>query len=300
MSRALDFLYLSYSAPTSITPLLPTSIMSKYQTVHNLLLRLCRVKTVIKTLYLDSIHQTPHFDEPVKRGVDTGSRPSSRAPRATGIRQTQTRTLKELFPARSKVLFVLHRLRFRMSEFISILEQYIVDTAIGSNWGAMRQKLERLKKRAPGSESSRPSTPVDQHHDYATVNDDDADVLSLSDDADSEGMDEPAGLVELHSIDSLMVYHHMILDRILRASLLAPSAGHQVTFKVLMGLFGCILDLGKAVKEVERGMLGWQDGAERVERLNKEWHERETIFVRLPDAVLLEKKSRLTPATRFG
>ena len=137
-----------------------------------------------------------------------------------------------------------------MSQFISTLEQYLVDTAIGWNWDAMRQKLERLK-RAPGSEQRAPG---------------------------SEPFEGDEG-IQLHSIDSLVVYHHMVLDRILRAALLAPSAGHQVTFKVLMALFGCILDLGKAVKEVERGLVGWQDGAERIEALVKEWDERETIFV---------------------
>ena len=161
-----------------------------------------------------------------------------------------------------------------MSTFAVTLERYLLDVAIGSNWDVMRKKLEKLKTRIPGSDTPVPSTPVDR---------DTAETLERidvpGDDDDSDDGGSSTGLVQLNSIDSLVIYHHLILDRILRASLLAPSAGHQVTFKVLMGLFGCILDLGKTIKEVERGSIGWQVGAERVDRFAKDWQERETVFV---------------------
>jgi len=272
-SRALDFLYLSYSPPTPVTPLLPASIMARYQSVHNLLLRVCRVKTVLKSLYLDSVHQTPLFDEPVKQGVDAGSRPGTRASHTS---LPADRVVQRLFPEGARVTFTLHRLRFRMSEFMAAIEQYLIDTAIGSNWDVMRRKLERLKRRAPGSDASIASTPIDEPDEFVTP---DTVVYTEGSEGDDEDEEDVAGLAQLSSIDSLVVYHHHILDRILRACLLAPSAGQQVTFKVLMGLFGCILDLGKTVKEVERGSLGWEDGANRIQAYRQEWEEREKIFV---------------------
>lgn len=283
-SRALDFLFLAYSAPSSIANVLPTSIMAKYQIIHNLLLRVCRVKTVIKSLYLDSVHKTPLFDEPVKQGVDAGSRPSSRAGKGKAVRQP-TRTLQPLFPQRHAAGHTLQRLRFRMSEFMAVLEQYLLDTAIGSNWEVMRRKLEMLKRRAPGSDASIPSTPVDEPAEYVSPGleiDTEPTRKAIVEDSDEEDEIDSTSLVQLNSIDSLVVYHHHILDRSLKACLLAPSAGQQVTYKVLMGLFGCILDLGKAIKQVERGTMGWQDGAEKVERYRQEWEEREKVFVSRP------------------
>ena len=246
--------------------------MAKYQQVHNLLLRVCRVKTVLKSLYLDSAHHTPLFDEPIKRGVDAGSRPTSRASRTS---RSSDRAVQRLFPEGAPVTFTLQRLRFRMSEFMAALEQYLIDTAIGSNWDVMRRKLERLKRRAPESDASVPSTPRHETGEYNLP----ADLADMEASELGEEDEDVAGLVQLSSIDSLVIYHHHIVDCILRACLLAPSAGQQVTFKVLMGLFGCILDLGKTVKEVERGSLGWEDGADRIEAYRQEWDERERIFV---------------------
>ena len=261
----MDFLYLSYTAPSSISPLMPNSILAKYQSIHNLLLRLCRVKTVIRSLYLDAVHPTPLFDEPVKQGIDFGSKRARKGWRQAGVMQT-------LLPSRSRVEYVLHRLRFRMSGFVAALEQYLLDVAIGSHWDAMRHKLDKLRRREPGADDASPATPMD-HEAY--------EAFGTPEDNESDSEAEVEGPVQLHSIDSLVVYHHLVLDRMLRATLLAPSAGHKVTFKVLMGLFGCVLDLGKTVKEIERGVVGWEEGADSVEAMAREWEERETIFVSL-------------------
>lgn len=237
--------------------------MEKYQSIQNLLLRVGRVKTVVRSLYIDTVHPTPLFDEPVKQGIDSGSRPDSRAS------SRQDRVVQTLFPPGEKASSVLHRLRFRMSGFVAAIERYLLDIAIGANWDVMYRKLDRLRrnKLSDHSTSPEPNDPVD----------DPLDVIDVDNESDEE--DESGGIIQLQSVDSLVVYHHLIMDRILRASLLAPSAGHQVPYKVLMGLFGCVLDLGKVVKEMERGYVGWLEGAGRVQAMAKEWDEREGIFV---------------------
>jgi len=46
-----------------------------------------------------------------------------------------------------------------------------------------------------------------------------------------------------------------------------------------MTLFGICLDFAKTVKEVEKGLTGWMDGAEKIEEYWREWVEKETVFV---------------------
>lgn len=184
--------------------------------------------------------------------------------------------MQTLFPEGEKASFVLHRLRFRMSGFVSAFERYLIDIAIGTHWEPMYRKLDRLKRNSPVPDT-RPSTPVDH------LEQDDYDVIEAEreqEDGDSNEEGEVRGIIQLQSIDSVVVYHQLIMDRILRSCLLSPSAGYQVTYKVLMGLFGCVLDLGKIVKEMERGVIGWMDGAEKVQAMAKDWEEREGIFVR--------------------
>ena len=46
-----------------------------------------------------------------------------------------------------------------------------------------------------------------------------------------------------------------------------------------MGLLGLVLDLGKLVKEVDRGVIPWDVGAEKMMSIAAEWDEKEAIFV---------------------
>ncbi|ORY34063.1 Spc98 family-domain-containing protein [Naematelia encephala] len=266
---ALDFLYLSYSPPASIAALLPSNLMVKYQNVHNFLLRLARVDTVLRTLYIDVTHQSDEFDEPLKIGVDLGSRPASRV---------SSRQRRCIFPPGEKVEAYLQTLRFRMTHFISALNRYVLDTAVGANWTLMRKRLERLKRRVPGKESSRPSTPAAETEQDEYFQFDVGEEAEDHEDEDQEN-EGPINVSQLKSIHSLVGYHHVVLDRILASCLLGDHAGHQVTFKVLMGLFGLVLDLGKVIKEIQRGIRGWEDGAERVRDIGKDWMEREAVFL---------------------
>lgn len=237
--------------------------MDHYQSIHNFLLRLSRIDTVVRSLFWGVAHQSQSTSERIKVGVDFGlNRPSSGSGR-------QSRPTKTVLMAGSKIEHELHRLRFRISHFVSALSRYVLDTAIGANWDVMRRRLERLKRRTPGRDESRPSTPLGGP----------LDALDFEQTPEPASGDEFSSIGQLQSIHSLVVYHHFTLDRILKACLLSPHAGYQVTFKILMVLFGLVLDLGKLVKEVERDLVDWEVGEERVKSIAVEWEDKEAIFV---------------------
>jgi len=252
--------------------------MEKYQSVHNLLLRLGRVETVLRSMFIDNHHSHDIFDEPVKSGVD------ARAPRSrSSVRPERQRS--GIFPVGSREERRLWQLRYRMSHFVTTFSRYILDIAIGGNWQVLRKRLRKLQKRQPAdTQTSRPGTPStagddghdDDNEDYFAFDD-----LDLGDDDEVES--DAQQLHQLHSIHSLVLYHHLIMDRIMRSCLLHPSSGHQVTFKILMTLFGICLDFAKTAKEVEKGLLGWMDGAEKIEEYWREWVEKETVFVCPPN-----------------
>jgi hypothetical protein len=233
---------------------LPRDILAKYQIIHNFLLRICRVNAVIRSLFSD-LHKprTNTGSDDLKSGVDLPRRATNQ-PR---IRQT-------ILSSDPQLEKTISHLRFRTSHFISALMRYIVDSAIGLNFAKMRRRLDKLKRSDSGT---RPPTPNDDG--YSEVGDD------LE---DGEEVHEVA-VLQLKSIHSLLAYHHITLDRIMRASLLSPSAGYDVTYKLLMRLFGLILDLGKVVKEVEGGTADLSEGKERVAASKEEWDEKERVFV---------------------
>lgn len=132
----------------------------------------------------------------------------------------------------------------------------------------MRTRLERLKQ---GDTAQRDSRPI------APAHDDRSDLGSSRDHGEEE--DDPSDTRQLHSIHSLVLYHHLTLDRILRACMLSPEVQYEAIYKILMSLFGSVLDLGKLVKEVERGVVDWQKGEEEVKGIATEWQEQEGIFV---------------------
>jgi hypothetical protein len=238
-------------------------------------------------MFIDTHHSHDIFDEPLKSGVDAKYRP----------RPIQGRQRSGSFPVGSREEKRLWHLRYRMSHFITTFSRYILDIAIRGNWEVLRKRLKKLQKRQQGSGSSRPATPSS----VAGHEDDDQDYFAFEqldlDLDDEEEEVETQQLHQLHSIHSLVLYHHLIMDRILRSCLLHPSQGHQVAFKILMTLFGICLDFAKTVKEVEKGLLGWMDGAERVEEYWREWVEKETVFVcpsiPLVYAVLIDSYSPL-------
>lgn len=278
--EALDFLYLAYSPSPSISVLLPPGIMSKYQSIHNFLLRLSRVEVVLRSLAMDVLHPSDPFGEPIKLGVDSGlNRPPSRS----GPVDHRGRGMLSADPTLERLV---QRLRFRMSGFVSSLSHYVVDTAIGTHWEVMRQRLDKLKRRTAGKQESRPSSPEgsqrgERDADWWTAEAAD----DRQDEGDSDEADDGAeehNLHQLQSIHSLVLYHHVTLDRICRACLLAPHAGYEVTYKLLMTLFSLILDLGKAVKEVERRLVAFEEAGERIREVAREWNEKEAVFVSGP------------------
>ncbi|KAK8864332.1 hypothetical protein IAR55_001579 [Kwoniella newhampshirensis] len=314
--EALDFLYLAYSPPSTISILLPASLMEKYQSVHNFLLRLCRVSVVLRSMYFDMIHQSESFDTPVKTGIDSGfNRPPSRShstgrSRARPVESRPVRTTVSLFPKDSNIEKKARVLRFRMSHLVDAMMRYMVDSAIGTKWDSMRKRLEKLKKNVPGGEGiigdSRPASPTPgdgfyeddiDRLDYNENEDDDIDNDEEDADADEGGM---RNIHQLQSIHSLVLYHHLTMDRILKSCLLAPQPGYQVTLKILMTLLGLVLDLGKVLKEVERGVVGWMQGGERVDVIAKEWEEKERVFLHALERLSLRTASSSRTEDRGG
>ncbi|WWD02892.1 hypothetical protein V865_000934 [Kwoniella europaea PYCC6329] len=280
--EALDFLYLSYSPPISITPLLPISLLSKYQSIHNLILRVSRCQIVLRTMYWNVLHQFETKDEPTKTGVDSGfNRPSSR----NSLKKSREREMHTLFPPRSNIERKVQVLRFRMSHLVNSFGEYL-DSVIGYKWGMMRRRLERLKMEEIISKG-RPSSPT--RSEMQDQDDSNGEYLyaaeyGVGDVKDDEDEDDEDGIIEINQLKSphsIMVYHQITLNRILDSCLLnhENSQGQQVTFKLLMSLLKMILDLGKVLVEVFRGDLGWIDGKEMVERLEEEWEEKEKVFL---------------------
>ncbi|EIW70720.1 hypothetical protein TREMEDRAFT_28786 [Tremella mesenterica DSM 1558] len=269
--EALDFLYLSYSMPPTIQILLPPSIMERYQSIHNFLLRICRVDTVLRSMYFDLNHSSS-VSEP-KIGVDLPSRPQSR----TSISQPTTDSLSP-----GKIGQKLHLLRWKMSHFITALHRYVIDIAINVNMDTMNRRLNKLQHQRPRlfHDESRPRTPntmdEGEYFEYPLS------ISSSFSEGSFQGEEDEGGntnLHQLHSIHSLVLYHEVILDRIIHACLLSPSPGQEVTHKILMKLFGVVLDLGKVVKQMERHELEISSGEEKIVGLSKEWEEKRIVFM---------------------
>jgi hypothetical protein len=49
-----------------------------------------------------------------------------------------------------------------------------------------------------------------------------------------------------------------------------------------MTLFSLILDLGKAVKELERRLVAFEEAGERIREVARDWNEKEAVFVSGP------------------
>lgn len=223
--------------------------MEKYQTIQNYLLRLARVQKVLDTVFIDLVHLTSSLE-----GVPS-----------------------DVF---SKLENKGQRLRFKMSNFVSGLGRHVSDTAIGSNWDRMRRRLERLRSQST-STASRPSTPFnDRDESHLDLLEDNSDSASGGRNIDEEEEEtNSTSINQLKSIQSLVTYHQLTLDRILRSCLLSPQAGYQVTFKVLMSLLGSVLDFGKIIKLVIRKSVSSEDALERIKGVAADWDDKQRIFV---------------------
>jgi hypothetical protein len=228
-------------------------------------------------MFIDTHHQHDIVEEPLKTGIDAHyNRPSSRS------KSRIERLRSGIFPPGSREEKRLWALRYRMSHFITNLTRYILDIAIGANWRVLRKRLARLRKQSLTSPSSRADTPTPSGEEDEYFGFDDLDLLNAEQaDEEEDGSGSTEILSQLHSIHSIVTYHNLILDRILRSCLFSPSAGYQVTYKILTTLFGIVLDFAKTAKEVEKGLVGWQDGAEQIDQYWLEWVEKETVFVSL-------------------
>nr|XP_019010892.1 uncharacterized protein I206_04195 [Kwoniella pini CBS 10737]OCF49673.1 hypothetical protein I206_04195 [Kwoniella pini CBS 10737] len=269
--ESLDFLYLSYSPPLPITPLLPPTLLAKYQSIHNLLLKISRCQIVIRTMYFSILHQSESQDEPFKTGVDSGlNRPSSKVNNT--LRRSRNRQTNTLFPAKSDIEKKVQILRFRMAHLVDAFGDY-VDVSIRRKWERMRRRLVKLGKNDIDHEDSRPISPTSTNGEYMNHEE-------YTDEEDEKDPLSDTHIHELQSPHSILVYHQITLNRILKSCLLDErSQGQQVTMKLLMTLFGLVLDFGKILVEIERGLKGWMEGQEIIEVIEREWNGKERIFL---------------------
>ncbi len=80
---------------------------------------------------------------------------------------------------------------------------------------------------------------------------------------------------QLRSVHSLVAYHVITLERVLRSCLLQPDhPGQQLAYKILMALFGLVLDFGKIVKEMDRQSVSSEKGSMRIRRSAKNGERR--------------------------
>ncbi|KAG8213811.1 Spc98 family-domain-containing protein [Butyriboletus roseoflavus] len=109
--EALDFLYLDYKVPHPLRALIPTAVLSKYQRIFALLLRLTRVECAVRSVF----------------------------------RLTRTTALP-LFPTLSSSRGLLLLFRFAAHSFLSTLSTYIYDTAIGGNFDAFLLRITACRE----------------------------------------------------------------------------------------------------------------------------------------------------------
>lgn len=238
--------------------------MEKYQSIHNLLLRLQRAETVLSSLFYDVMKFGDGASS--KEGVDLHSKKS---------RRLTVPDRKDLSLLAGEADTALRHLRFCMSWFVTAITRYVLDTAIRQNWEVMRRRLDRLRRRAHlnAHTESRPMTPAEDDE----FEDLDGEVFDVEGD-EEEDKTQLGTLSQLQSAHSLVLYHHVIMNRILRACLLSPQPGHQITFKILMSLLSLVLDLSKTVKETERsGDI--ERGAQQILAIRLEWNDKFAVFV---------------------
>lgn len=241
--RALDFLYLAYTPPATLTTVLPREILEKCQIIHAFLLRLSRAEVALRGMFQDlSV-----------RGHDDAGKFEQRA----------------------------RGLRARMAHFVGVTVRYAVDIAVGANHDRMRRRIGRLRTirevnkvhdGARDDASGMEKEPLDLHLDL------DLDEGGSLDESDDE-MDSNQPIFELSSVHSLVAYHHLVLNRIMRACLLSGGSGYETTSKILVKLLRLVLDAAKTTRCVARRWETRDGGEERLSEIAGQWREKEKIFV---------------------
>lgn len=267
--------------------------MDKYQVVHNLLLRFSRVEGVLRGLYFDILRPEAAGSGVGLRGpggMKVGVDSHIYKPASTIGVPTVAPDMLGVFPPKSETARTLLYLRFIMSWFVTAMSRYVLDTA-RHNFDVMQHRLGSLRRRPQvtrpqstvGSrEPSQPATPAgvffdEEAYELLDVLEDETEDGDADDVDPDDGQAQLAAISQLQSANSLVIYHHIILNRILRASLL--SAGSVAAFETLMLLLSLVLDLGKAVKDMQRGIITPEAGEQLVKDVRVEWEGTYADFV---------------------
>jgi hypothetical protein len=179
-----------------------------------------------------------------------------------------------------------------MASLMASFSRVVLD-AIGWNCTTMRRRLESLHSgagAAQSSESASCSVPPSPASSYLGSEDEDnwghdtgANDPDASDADNSDSQTQLAAVSKLQSAHSLVLYHHIILNRIRRACLLGRTPGAASAFATLMDLLRLILDLGLAVQRVRRGGDdAGEEGARAIDDLRVAWGDTYADFVSYP------------------
>ncbi|KIJ67680.1 hypothetical protein HYDPIDRAFT_173488 [Hydnomerulius pinastri MD-312] len=106
LCKALDFLYLDYKVPHPLDVLIPPTLLSKYQRVFALLLRLTRVECAIRSVFR--------------------------------LTRAKSDPILPTFSSSNKLLL---QFRFVAHAFVNTLSTYLYDTAIGGNFDAFLSRI---------------------------------------------------------------------------------------------------------------------------------------------------------------
>ena len=258
--RALDFLLLCYTPPVNIAPLLPAPTISKYQRIFNFLLKIARVDLVLRSLTLDVLHPTAHHQVGPKNGVDAIF---------TGTSGRLVDQQSGVFPCGSSDQKRLQDLRLRMMQFVSSVQRYMIDMAVGNTWGTFRSRMEEVE----GRSLLDPTTATQPGHHEALAMGDMSD--GASDLSDWEDQDLPASPPDPdysgspETIQGIMTLHDGTLDKIHDLCLLSPRT--RVSHMTLMAMFEVVLQVGQAIKLLQSSIGSLAEAAESLDASNGEW-----------------------------
>lgn len=165
------------------------------------------------------------------------------------------------FSVRSPIRKQLNTLRFQVTSFMSTLNTYIFDSAIGLNFSAFLDRLAKLRHGVPDG----PQTSMDDADDIPTIEDE-----------------------ELRDVFSILAYHSAVMDKILEACLL--KARHRSTAASLTECLESIILLGKIVVEINDGKMAEEEAKRMLERLHISFEASMTSLV-CPDPIIVCKEA---------
>lgn len=248
---ALDWLTLSFSPPSLIAPLITAQAQVSYQRVLNFLLRIERVKTVLRGLYVRV------FKLRYQKGVG----------RRLGGQHTKLEDPLE------NALTLFHG---RAQHFVSQLASYLEQVVLGELWGSFQARLEQLQRHVEREDDLvLLHADEDENEEELMLEEGDLDTVGHTTNISSDptnlsgrvrkssqahgyGRGEGQGgypssleaVHELKDVFSIARYHERVLDRMVGC--LFQKTSQASVGKMMDDLFQLILDLSDTLRTHQR------------------------------------------------